>query len=230
MRDVMCHPVFRPLGRLTYCAFLVHPAIIRIYLGNQRQPLYSSDMQLVMPIGFDFRIFNLYYAKLIRTGDLYDVIVSAVVYCSVGTLYLHGVSHISIATQLLRQGHRLVWFDMMWKKMTLNQTIAITSFYGKGHAKCVNNLVGGFNISPFIFCSFCTSKRVKSLRNCHWTHLWIIYTFGRNFFCTRSGLSPLHFKCRYYVFAKYGWIYIINITIFDILQKPWKSLNRKGSL
>lgn len=48
IREVMCHPVFRPLGRLTYCAFLVHPAIIRIYLGNQRHPIYSSDMTLVM--------------------------------------------------------------------------------------------------------------------------------------------------------------------------------------
>lgn len=56
IREVMCHPIFRPLGRLTYCAFLVHPAIIRIYLGNQRQPIYSSDMRLVIDFGFWFQI------------------------------------------------------------------------------------------------------------------------------------------------------------------------------
>lgn len=46
-REIMSHPIFRPMGRLTYCAFLVHPAVLRIYLGNLRQPVYNSDMVLV---------------------------------------------------------------------------------------------------------------------------------------------------------------------------------------
>lgn len=43
----MCHPIFRPLGRMTFCAYLIHPAIIRILMGNLRQPIYSSDISVV---------------------------------------------------------------------------------------------------------------------------------------------------------------------------------------
>lgn len=45
---MLCHPVFRPLGRITYCAYLVHPTVIRIMLGNQRQAVYWNDNLVAM--------------------------------------------------------------------------------------------------------------------------------------------------------------------------------------
>lgn len=47
VRKEMCHPVFRPLGRMTYCAYLVHPIVLRVFLGTMRQPLYVDDFTIV---------------------------------------------------------------------------------------------------------------------------------------------------------------------------------------
>lgn len=47
IRREMCHPVFRPLGRMTYCAYLIHPDVLRLFLGGMRQPLYIDDLTVV---------------------------------------------------------------------------------------------------------------------------------------------------------------------------------------
>lgn len=54
----MSHPIFRPLGRLTFCAYLIHPAVIRLCIGNLRQPIYASDMTIVVQV---FAVFTLSY-------------------------------------------------------------------------------------------------------------------------------------------------------------------------
>lgn len=54
----MSHPIFRFLGRLTFCAYLIHPAIIRLCMGNLRQPTYASDMTIVVQV---FSVFTLSY-------------------------------------------------------------------------------------------------------------------------------------------------------------------------
>ncbi|XP_049542768.1 nose resistant to fluoxetine protein 6-like [Anopheles darlingi] len=48
LRRVLCSPIFRPLGKVTYCAFLCHLFIIRVTLGNVRQPVYVSDMRILV--------------------------------------------------------------------------------------------------------------------------------------------------------------------------------------
>lgn len=54
----MSHPIFRSLGRLTFCAYLIHPAVIRLAIGNLRQPIYASDMTIVVQV---FAVFALSY-------------------------------------------------------------------------------------------------------------------------------------------------------------------------
>lgn len=58
IKDAMSHPIFRFLGRLTFCAYLIHPAIIRLCIGNLRQPTYASDMTIVVQV---FSVFALSY-------------------------------------------------------------------------------------------------------------------------------------------------------------------------
>ena len=38
---------FIPLGRLTYCAYLIHPMIIMYYMFTLRVPLYMTDTAIV---------------------------------------------------------------------------------------------------------------------------------------------------------------------------------------
>lgn len=58
IKDTMSHPIFRSLGRLTFCAYLIHPAIIRLCIGNLRQPIYASDETIVVQV---FAVFALSY-------------------------------------------------------------------------------------------------------------------------------------------------------------------------
>ncbi|XP_037044343.1 nose resistant to fluoxetine protein 6-like [Bradysia coprophila] len=58
IKDTMSHPIFRFLGRLTFCAYLIHPAIIRLCIGNIRQPTYASDMTIAVQV---FSVFVLSY-------------------------------------------------------------------------------------------------------------------------------------------------------------------------
>jgi peptidoglycan/LPS O-acetylase OafA/YrhL len=44
----MNHPVFRPLGRLTYCAFICHLFVLRCLTGDLRQPLYVTNTTYVI--------------------------------------------------------------------------------------------------------------------------------------------------------------------------------------
>uniref|UniRef100_A0A182FHE2 Acyltransferase 3 domain-containing protein n=1 Tax=Anopheles albimanus TaxID=7167 RepID=A0A182FHE2_ANOAL len=48
LRGALCSPIFRPLGKVTYGAFLCHLFIIRVTLGNVRQPVYVSDMRILV--------------------------------------------------------------------------------------------------------------------------------------------------------------------------------------
>ncbi|XP_050094015.1 nose resistant to fluoxetine protein 6-like [Anopheles aquasalis] len=48
LRRALCSPIFRPFGKVTYCAFLCHLFIIRVTLGNVRQPVYVSDMRILV--------------------------------------------------------------------------------------------------------------------------------------------------------------------------------------
>ncbi|XP_058123495.1 nose resistant to fluoxetine protein 6 [Anopheles ziemanni] len=48
IRGVLNNPIFRPLGKVTYCVFLCHLFVIRVTLGNVRQPIYVSDMRILV--------------------------------------------------------------------------------------------------------------------------------------------------------------------------------------
>ncbi|XP_052873708.1 nose resistant to fluoxetine protein 6-like [Anopheles cruzii] len=48
IRRALRNPIFRPLGKVTYCVFLCHLFIIRVTLGNERQPIYVSDMRILV--------------------------------------------------------------------------------------------------------------------------------------------------------------------------------------
>uniref|UniRef100_A0A182IST2 Acyltransferase 3 domain-containing protein n=3 Tax=Anopheles atroparvus TaxID=41427 RepID=A0A182IST2_ANOAO len=48
IRGVLNNPIFRPLGKTTYCVFLCHLFVIRVTLGNIRQPIYVSDMRILV--------------------------------------------------------------------------------------------------------------------------------------------------------------------------------------
>ncbi|XP_055708626.1 nose resistant to fluoxetine protein 6-like isoform X1 [Phlebotomus papatasi] len=47
-RDFLCNPIFRPLGRITFCVYLCHPFILRATMGNVRQPVFLSDSTIVV--------------------------------------------------------------------------------------------------------------------------------------------------------------------------------------
>lgn len=47
LKEILRQPIFRTLGRLTFGAYLIHPAVIRISYGNIRQPVYGSDFKIV---------------------------------------------------------------------------------------------------------------------------------------------------------------------------------------
>uniref|UniRef100_A0A182UXI0 Acyltransferase 3 domain-containing protein n=1 Tax=Anopheles merus TaxID=30066 RepID=A0A182UXI0_ANOME len=48
LRAVLNNSIFRPLGKVTYCVFLCHLFVIRVTLGNIRQPIYVSDMRILV--------------------------------------------------------------------------------------------------------------------------------------------------------------------------------------
>uniref|UniRef100_A0A1Y9J0F2 Acyltransferase 3 domain-containing protein n=1 Tax=Anopheles quadriannulatus TaxID=34691 RepID=A0A1Y9J0F2_ANOQN len=48
LRTALNNSVFRPLGKVTYCVFLCHLFVIRVTLGNIRQPIYVSDMRILV--------------------------------------------------------------------------------------------------------------------------------------------------------------------------------------
>ncbi|XP_050072930.1 nose resistant to fluoxetine protein 6-like [Anopheles maculipalpis] len=48
LRVVLNNSIFRPLGKVTYCVFLCHLFVIRVTLGNVRQPIYVSDMRILV--------------------------------------------------------------------------------------------------------------------------------------------------------------------------------------
>ncbi|KAJ6641727.1 Nose resistant to fluoxetine protein 6 [Pseudolycoriella hygida] len=62
VKDTMSNPIFRSLGRLTFCAYLIHPAIIRLCTGNLRQPIYASDVTILVQV---FAVFVLSYIAAI---------------------------------------------------------------------------------------------------------------------------------------------------------------------
>lgn len=44
------HPIFKPLGKITFSVFLCHTFLIRVTLGDIRGPRHLSDMSLVSPL------------------------------------------------------------------------------------------------------------------------------------------------------------------------------------
>uniref|UniRef100_A0A182JNH6 Acyltransferase 3 domain-containing protein n=1 Tax=Anopheles christyi TaxID=43041 RepID=A0A182JNH6_9DIPT len=48
LRTALNNSIFRPLGKVTYCVFLCHLFVIRVTLGNIRQPIYVSDMRILV--------------------------------------------------------------------------------------------------------------------------------------------------------------------------------------
>ena len=56
---------FIPLGRLTYCAYLIHPMVQVLYFENRVDALYFSNYDLVRPnvscMYFCITLFNLHY-------------------------------------------------------------------------------------------------------------------------------------------------------------------------
>lgn len=47
IRDIFRLPIFHTMGKLTFGAYLIHPAVIRVGYGNMRQPGYGSDARIV---------------------------------------------------------------------------------------------------------------------------------------------------------------------------------------
>lgn len=47
VKSFLDHPVFKPLGKITFSVFLCHTFIIRVTLGDIRDPRHLSDMSLV---------------------------------------------------------------------------------------------------------------------------------------------------------------------------------------
>ncbi|XP_052893013.1 nose resistant to fluoxetine protein 6-like [Anopheles moucheti] len=48
LRTTLNNSIFRPLGKVMYCVFLCHLFVIRVTLGNVRQPIYVSDMRILV--------------------------------------------------------------------------------------------------------------------------------------------------------------------------------------
>lgn len=47
-RDILCSNFFRPLGKITFCVYLCHPFVLKASMGNLRQPLFLSDMTILV--------------------------------------------------------------------------------------------------------------------------------------------------------------------------------------
>ncbi|XP_053686956.1 nose resistant to fluoxetine protein 6-like [Sabethes cyaneus] len=47
-KRLLNNPIFRPLGKVTYAVYLCHLFIIRATLGNIRQPIYVSDVRILV--------------------------------------------------------------------------------------------------------------------------------------------------------------------------------------
>ncbi|XP_001661710.2 nose resistant to fluoxetine protein 6 [Aedes aegypti] len=48
LKRLLSNPVFRPLGKITYAVYLCHLFVIRATLGNIRQPIYVSDVRILV--------------------------------------------------------------------------------------------------------------------------------------------------------------------------------------
>ncbi|XP_062550046.1 nose resistant to fluoxetine protein 6-like isoform X2 [Armigeres subalbatus] len=48
VKRLLSYPVFRPLGKITYAVYLCHLFVIRSTMGNARQPIYVSDMHILV--------------------------------------------------------------------------------------------------------------------------------------------------------------------------------------
>lgn len=58
MRDILqWHPA-QILGRVSYCAFLVHVSLQRIRIGGARYPVYISEYQYVSYLMLQLLFFN----------------------------------------------------------------------------------------------------------------------------------------------------------------------------
>lgn len=47
IKEFFRQPIFRTMGRLTFGAYLIHPAVLRVSYGYLRQPVYGTDMKIV---------------------------------------------------------------------------------------------------------------------------------------------------------------------------------------
>lgn len=47
IKELFRQPIFRTMGRLTFGAYLIHPAVLRMCHGYIRQPVYGTDMKIV---------------------------------------------------------------------------------------------------------------------------------------------------------------------------------------
>ncbi|XP_058833864.1 nose resistant to fluoxetine protein 6-like [Topomyia yanbarensis] len=47
-KRLLNNPIFRPLGKVTYAVYLCHLFVIRATLGNIRQPIYISDVRILV--------------------------------------------------------------------------------------------------------------------------------------------------------------------------------------
>ncbi|XP_055629971.1 nose resistant to fluoxetine protein 6-like [Toxorhynchites rutilus septentrionalis] len=48
LKRLLSNPIFRPLGKVTYAVYLCHSFVIRTTLGNIRQPIYVSDVRILV--------------------------------------------------------------------------------------------------------------------------------------------------------------------------------------
>ncbi|XP_029725442.2 nose resistant to fluoxetine protein 6-like [Aedes albopictus] len=48
LKRLLSNPVFRPLGKITYAVYLCHLFVVRATLGNIRQPIYVSDVRILV--------------------------------------------------------------------------------------------------------------------------------------------------------------------------------------
>lgn len=47
IKNILRLPFFRTMGRLTFCAYLIHPTLIRLSYGSMRSPFWSDDIRVV---------------------------------------------------------------------------------------------------------------------------------------------------------------------------------------
>ncbi|XP_065086708.1 nose resistant to fluoxetine protein 6-like [Ochlerotatus camptorhynchus] len=48
LKRLLSNPMFRPLGKITYAVYLCHLFVIRATFGNIRQPIYVSDVRILV--------------------------------------------------------------------------------------------------------------------------------------------------------------------------------------